>query len=248
MYLGFSVKKYVQRFKFRFWTPVNIFKLPNKSEVKTNESGWNLFFSKLSSRNLLASSDSNGNIKIYNLTDNYTIYSSFLAGSGEVHDLVFISDEILAIANSDGTIGIWNLKTKNLITSLIQANGIVYKLLLISPNLLASSSVDFSISLWDLTNYAKNGTLVGHNKTIYSSLTLDLYDSNILYSGSEDMTIKAWDISSNTMISSLNIGLEIKALAVCLSSTCEFLIFCSKLLRIYFKNLRDYGYNTLKKT
>lgn len=110
--------------------------------------------------------------------------------------------QILASLAADGTISLWDEKTRRLIRTFAGADAIAF-----SPteNIIASSSQDNTIILMDITNGAVIYSFKGHTSSVYS---LDFNrDGTILVSGSDDKTIRLWNVKTGQPIISIT-GLE----------------------------------------
>jgi WD40 repeat protein len=73
------------------------------------------------------------------------------------------------------------------------------------------------IIVWNWSTGERKFILTGHTLSIFFN-SLDLYDEQTLISGSMDGTVKFWNISNGTLIRSINVDLQISALAMLKSS------------------------------
>lgn len=119
-------------------------------------------------------------------------------------------ETILASGSSDDTIKLWNIKTGQLIDTLIDTNTnwekspIVKCLLLINSETLASGCGDNLIKLWNLKNGQLFQTLKGHSDDINCLIKLNNNnDEQIIASGSNDKTIKIWNLLTGQTIKTL---------------------------------------------
>ncbi|KYR02320.1 putative protein serine/threonine kinase [Tieghemostelium lacteum] len=156
----------------------------------------------------LISADSNGYVKIWDLTTLHLI-ESFRAHRRSVDGLC-LSKQYLFTASSDKTIKVWQLiedfekpLNNGQKISYIGPNDCKYKLdehsgeindlcLDTHRNLLYSCSFDKSIKVWDLNTMKCIKTLNAHSKSVKS---LFLSGSQYLFSGSNDGSIKVWDLN-----------------------------------------------------
>ena len=111
--------------------------------------------------------------------------------------------ELLAIANNNGTIYIWNLDDYSLKYKLykenIQINSIVF-----SPNseMLFSADNNGNIFVWDILDGSLKNTIKAHKMAINNLLIA----SNRMYliSKSDDMHVKVWNVLNGQLIYDLN--------------------------------------------
>jgi WD40 repeat protein len=155
---------------------------------------------------LLASSSTDGTIKLWNITTGKVIKT--LGGNNiKVGSVSFSKDGRLASGSADGTIKLWNVTTGKVI-KILDRNKFEVNNLSFSPDgqLLASGNVDGTIKFWDLTTgepkMAPNKT-VGWgcpNKFSFSS------DGRLLAFIGQDQTIKLWDVTTDDKITSVGSG------------------------------------------
>ncbi|NEQ64812.1 MAG: hypothetical protein F6K21_04785 [Symploca sp. SIO2D2] len=101
-----------------------------------------------------------------------------------------------ASCSSDYTIRIWDLKTKQSISSLHGHFDDVEEFIFIGESYGVSASRDCRILLWDLETSRVIRVLEGHEKDV---LALSYYDKK-LYSSGDDMTLRMWDLDSGRML------------------------------------------------
>ena len=170
--------------------------------------------------NLLAAGLANGEIRVYNLTNNINnLKFQLTAHQSWVSEFMLLNETVLASASFDQTIRLWSISSfgLSLLFNLTGHTGGVNALNLFAPNLLASASDDSNLIVWDLSIKTKVSTLIGHTNGIFHSLELYCLasgENQILISGSNDMSIRLWDSSTYQQISSFNTGKQINALVL----------------------------------
>ena len=110
--------------------------------------------------------------------------------------LKFISDNIIAVGNSNGSIGIYNIDTHKF-TNKIEEHCLTVRALEYNKNnnQLYSASDDLHINIIDANKFKVVSPMVGHKDNI-STLVYN-EDKNLLFSGSFDGCIKVWDPRAN---------------------------------------------------
>jgi WD40 repeat protein len=142
---------------------------------------------------ILATSNFNGPIKLWNLHDGKLIRTLQTGSDSPALSLTFSRDgQMLASAFPfKNTIQVWNLKNGHLIHQW-EANRVSQ--VVFSPNgqLLASGNGDGAVQLWNPQTSKKLRTLKGHGDGI-GALAFST-DGQTLASGSDDQTIKLWRV------------------------------------------------------
>ena len=124
-----------------------------------------------------------------------------------------LNEQLIASASLDKFVIIWDLVTYSIKHKLSgHRSGVIYVKLL-ANNLLASAGFDNLIIIWNWLNGSRVFTLTGHSDAFWFS-PLDLFDDQTLISGSLDKTIKFWNITNGALIETINIDIQISALAV----------------------------------
>ncbi|KAI3316593.1 WD40 repeat-like protein [Xylariaceae sp. AK1471] len=101
-------------------------------------------------------------------------------------------EELLISASDDGTIGIWDPRTKNAVDYIETDFPITAVAVSEAGNEIYSGGIDNDIKVWDMRKKAVVYKMLGHNDTI-TSLRVSP-DSQSLLSYSHDSTAKTWDI------------------------------------------------------
>lgn len=176
--------------------------------MKVLSNGFQLAYS------LFSSSDT---LRIYNYT---TSTSLSLAGhSNTVNSIEVLSNRFMASGSMDDTVIIWDLTTYKVKYILKQHKNDVNCVKRLSSSLIASADTDGTIIIWNWLKGELVYILKGHTGPLFQT-SLDLYEvdddeKNItLISGSFDKTIKLWNIASGTLIQTLNVNIQINALAM----------------------------------
>ncbi|KAI8950031.1 WD40 repeat-like protein [Xylaria longipes] len=101
-------------------------------------------------------------------------------------------EELLISASDDGTIGIWDPRTKNVVDHIETDFPVTAVAVSEAGNEIYSGGIDNDIKVWDMRKKAVVYSMLGHNDTI-TSLRVSP-DSQSLLSYSHDSTAKTWDI------------------------------------------------------
>ncbi|MGF1432079.1 helix-turn-helix domain-containing protein [Kitasatospora sp. LaBMicrA B282] len=123
--------------------------------------------------------------------------------TGPVNAVAFSPDSThLATASSDGTLKIWRVSDRQLVTTLTGHGGSV-RAVAFSPDgsLLASGSTDGTVRLWDLAGRRLPVTLFGNGGGVRSVAFSP--DGRTLVSGGADRTVRLWDLTSHTLLAAL---------------------------------------------
>ena len=111
---------------------------------------------------------------------------------------------MLASGASDGTVILWDVRTREQITTLDGHTSTVHSLSFLPDAdgvLLASGASDGTVILWDVRTREQITTLDGHTSTVHSwSFSLD---GALLASGASDGTVILWDVRTREQITTL---------------------------------------------
>ncbi|NET91199.1 MAG: NACHT domain-containing protein [Kamptonema sp. SIO1D9] len=143
----------------------------------------------------VAAGESNGNIRIWRISDSQPLM--VLKGhSSWVVNLNFSPDGNKIISSSsDKTIKLWNVKTGQCLKTFEEHKGEVWSANFSSDvQTIVSGSDDKTIKLWDINTGQCLKTFSGHLSWV-TSVALSSDDQTIV-SGSDDRTIKLWDINT----------------------------------------------------
>ena len=159
--------------------------------------------------NIIISGDTNGEIKIWNLSKEKCIATT------EAHIIDITS---LALTNNcdriisgsyDKNICIWDFESINLKINLkkkLKCNYNILCLLLLNNLYIVSGTFDNKIIIWDLNSGEKLYTLLGHTGSV--NLLAISPNNNYIVSSSFDKTLRLWNINT------INSVLEIKCIAI----------------------------------
>jgi WD40 repeat protein len=158
----------------------------------------------------------NNNLQIYNY-ETGDLIRTLNAHSGNVRSIEMLSKQFMASGGADQNVIIWDLSSYSIKYTLTGHNSSVQCIKRLSSNLIASGDLNGKIIIWDWLTGNNLFNLNGHTGALkYNSL--DLYDEQTLISGSWDRTVKFWNITDGTLIRSINVDIQISALAMLSSS------------------------------
>lgn len=115
-----------------------------------------------------------------------------------VNVLVSMQQDKLASASDDGSVRVWNTKTRECLLTMLPDDPKcmeVVSLITIPGDRLASGSGDHTVRIWDGLTGDCLMTLKGHTRWVWS---LALLPDGNLASGGGDQEIRVWDIRSGT--------------------------------------------------
>ncbi|ORZ11749.1 hypothetical protein BCR41DRAFT_356878 [Lobosporangium transversale] len=100
--------------------------------------------------------------------------------------------ELLASGSDDGSVKIWDLRSKNAVETFESPYQITAVSFSDAGDLVFAGGIDNTIAAWDLRKKAVSYSLVGHQDTI-SGISLSP-DGNQLLSNAMDNTVRTWDV------------------------------------------------------
>jgi WD40 repeat protein len=137
--------------------------------------------------------------------------------SNNVLSIEMLSEQFMASGSKDQIVIIWDLSSYSIKYNLTGHTISVRCIKRLSSNLMASGDMYGLIIVWNWFTGERIFNLTGHtNRLEFNSL--DLYDEQTLISGSWDRTVKFWNITNGTLIKSINVDIQISALAMLKSS------------------------------
>jgi WD40 repeat protein len=161
-----------------------------------------IFSLAFSPNGILAMGDSNGEVRLYQVTDGQqqiSAIASFVGHTNWVVSLAFSSDgSILVSSSTDCTVRLWNVNTGECLQTLQgHSNGVFSVAFTPDDRIIASGSNDCSIRLWNAKSGECLKILLGSS---WARSIAFSPDAKILVSGSNDNTIKLWDVSTGQVI------------------------------------------------
>ncbi len=174
----------------------------------------NLVFSPDSS--FLVSSDWNGNIVVWNMSERKPVGDPLFDRGGRVLDLTFSPDgetfisshELLSGSTIGGELRVWDPKTLELIELIPRPFVLPYSNLVITPDgqyLIAAQQSSTNISLWDINTWERIlGAFEGYEDVVRS---MDLSpNGEILVLGNYDGSLILWDLENMQPIGDRMVG------------------------------------------
>jgi len=163
----------------------------------------------IKSINLLVSSSSNGEIKVWNYTANNLIDDELLAVDlyghvGAVYSIMELDNGLIVSAGADKTIRAWNLSAEVLLDSEIQTNHVdsIIAMTVVKESILVTGSLDTKIKAWNAKSFLVGEELTTINTTgaVYSLVSIK---GTVIASSGADFRIYLWDIDSSVLIGTL---------------------------------------------
>jgi WD40 repeat protein len=156
------------------------------------------------------------NLQIYNYETGQLIRT--LSGhSAHVRTIEMLSEQFMASGSDDNRVIIWDLLSYSIKYNLTGHTNYVRCIKSLSSNLIASGDFNGLIIIWNWITGEQIFNLIGHTSSLYDN-SLDLYDEQTMISGSNDRTVKFWNITNGELIRSINVDIQISALAMFKSS------------------------------
>jgi WD40 repeat protein len=152
------------------------------------------------------------NLKIYNF-ETGSLNRTLSGHTNYVNSIEMLSGQFMASGGDDEKVIIWDIYSYTIKYTLTGHTSSVNCIVRLSSTLIASAHKEGRIIVWNWLTGGQIFTLTGHTKEIYSN-SLDVYDDQTLISGSDDRTVKLWNITNGTLIRSINVTIQISALAM----------------------------------
>ncbi len=147
---------------------------------------------------LLATGDSNGEIRLWQVADGQPLVT-FRGHNSWVFSVDWSPDgETIASGSYDQTIKLWDVNTGQCFKTLWAKNSVLSIAWSPDGQILASGSYDQTVKLWDTKSGSCLKTLPGHTNWIFSVTWSP--NGQILASGSNDQTIRIWDLKEGKCI------------------------------------------------
>ncbi|MEA5472318.1 caspase, EACC1-associated type [Spirulina sp. 06S082] len=148
---------------------------------------------------LLATSDTDGEIHLWQVEDNQKILI-FKAHTNWIWSIRFSPDStMIASGSSDQTVKLWDVSTTQCLKTFRGHSGRVHSVTF-HPNspMLASGCADTSIILWDIKTSKILKQLQGHSNVVTSVVFSP--NGDFLASASNDCSVKLWDVKTGDCV------------------------------------------------
>jgi WD40 repeat protein len=152
------------------------------------------------------------NLQIYNY-ETGSLIQTLNGHSNHVYSIEMLSEQFMASGGHDKSVIIWDLSSYSIKYTLTGHTHLVRCIKRLSSNLIASGDLNGEIIVWNWLTGEQIFELTGHTNRLELN-SLDLYDEQTLISGSWDKTVKLWNITNGTLIQSINVDIQINALAM----------------------------------
>jgi WD40 repeat protein len=156
------------------------------------------------------------NLQIFNYNTG-ALNRTLIGHSDHVRSIEMLSGQFMASGGADQNVIIWDLFSYSIKYSLTGHTISVTCVKRLSSNLMASGDWNGTIIVWNWLTGERIFNLNGHTSGLYLN-SLDLYDDQTLISGSWDRTVKFWNITNDALIRSIDVDIQISALAMLKSS------------------------------
>ena len=152
------------------------------------------------------------NMRIYNYSTG-SLLNTLYGHLNNVNSIDILNEHIIISGGGDQKVIIWDLLTYKIKYHLTDHKESVNCVKRLSSNLVASGDSGGKIIIWNWLKGQRMYELNGHTSELWLS-SLDLFDSQTLISGSLDRTIKFWNIKNGTLIKTINVDIQVNALAM----------------------------------
>jgi WD40 repeat protein len=156
------------------------------------------------------------NLQIYNY-ETGALVRTLNGYSSSVLSIEMLSEQFMASGGEDRRVIIWDCFSFSIKYTLTGHTDQVRCIKRLSSNLIASGDYNGLIVVWNWLTGERIFNLTGHTSRLELN-SLDLYDDQTLISGSWDKTVKFWNITNGTLIRSINVAIQIGAIAMLKSS------------------------------
>ena len=134
--------------------------------------------------------------------------------------LLSVNGQLVIFGNKNGTIELWDIKTREIRGNFTRHEGKVNSIAsILEGNFILSGSDDKTLKLWDVENGNCLQTFAGHTEAV-QSVCLSA-DGKFAISGSSDNTLKLWDTSTGKCLKTF-IGHTNSVQSVCFSPDGKF--------------------------
>ena len=149
---------------------------------------------------IIYSADTSGLVFAWSLEEVKELWQ-LQAHDAIINDIV-ASETLLVTASHEKDIKIWDIQTRELLSTLSEHTLSVQSLAISDDgNTLISGSKDTTIKIWDLKTFTLLRSVQAHNSDIY---TLDInHKGDSFASGSSDSTVKIWDLQTGENLHSM---------------------------------------------
>jgi len=156
------------------------------------------------------------NLQIYNYTTG-NLARTLIGHINSVYSVEMLSEKFMASSGQDQRVIIWDLSSYSIKYILWGHTISVTCVKRLSSQLIASGDEYGLIIVWNWLTGEQMFKLTDNLAPVNLN-SLDLYDEQTLISSSNDQKVKFWNIKNGTLIRSINVDIQINALAMLKSS------------------------------
>lgn len=125
---------------------------------------------------------------------------SMSSGLEVINNVAFSPDlKLLAAANEDGTLTLWDVVKRRRLGTLRQGKGALVTSLALGVSLLASGADDGSIRLWDMPTLQPLGIILQGPGDVVTTLAFSA-DEKLLAAAGNNGAIQLWDLDRNSQV------------------------------------------------